>query len=266
MNVRAISTIVLKDLKVARQNKNVRSMTIILIVFFFVLAPWLTALIPSAGDSISGVDKLFSSIPAHLPEFVGLSVNQMLVVYLLKYQLVPFFLLLPLMTALTICADSFAGEKERKTMEALLYTPTTDRELFIAKGLSGWLAAMAVTVVGFVLYIINANAAAWPQMHRIFLPDIMWLVLVLWVVPAIAALGVGAMVLVSSRAEGFQDATQLGAIVVLPIIGLFYIQLAGVLFLDVIMMILMGIVMWLFGGVLIWLGSRTFHRGRLLGA
>jgi ABC-2 type transport system permease protein len=45
-------------------------------------------------------------------------------------------------------------------MEALLYTPTTDRELFVAKPLSGWLAAIAVALVGFVLYVIMANAAA----------------------------------------------------------------------------------------------------------
>jgi ABC-type Na+ efflux pump permease subunit len=37
------------------------------------------------------------------------------------------------MVSSVLAADSFAGEKERKTLEALLYTPTTDRELFTAK-------------------------------------------------------------------------------------------------------------------------------------
>ena len=35
-------------------------------------------------------------------------------------------------------------EKERKTLEALLYTPTTDRELLIAKMLGAWLPAVAI--------------------------------------------------------------------------------------------------------------------------
>ena len=74
------------------------------------------------------------------------------------------------------------------------------------------------------------------------------------------------MVLASSRAQGFQDASQLGGLVVLPVIALFYIQVAGVLFFDIIVVILMGFVMWLLAGLLIWLGSRTFQRGRLLGA
>ena len=110
-------------------------------------------------------------------------------VYVLKYMLAPMFLMLPLMVALTIAADSFAGEKERKTLEALLYTPTTNRELFVAKLLSGWLAAIAVAWVGFVLYSVMANAAAWPQMQRIFFPNAMWVVLILWVVPAISRFG-----------------------------------------------------------------------------
>lgn len=151
-------------------------------------------------------------------------------------------------------------------MEALLYTPTTDRELFVAKALSGWLAAEVVGLAGFVLYIIMANAAAWSQLQRIFIPDVMWLVLILWAVPAIAGMGVGAMVLASSRAQGFQDASQLGGLVVLPLVALFYVQIAGVLFFDVIVVILMGFVIWLLAGLLIWLGSRTFRRGRLLGA
>jgi ABC-type Na+ efflux pump permease subunit len=176
------------------------------------------------------------------------------------------FLLVPLMVAVTIAADSFAGEKERKTLEALLYTPTTNRELFVAKLLSGWVPAIAVAWVGFVLYIVMANAAAWTQMQRIFFPNAMWVVLIFWVVPAIAGLGVGAMVLISARAQGFQDANQLGGIVVLPIVALFYIQVAGALYFNVPVAILMGLASWLLTGLFIWSGSRTFQRNRLMGA
>ena len=75
-------------------------------------------------------------------------------------MLAPMFLIIPLMVSSVIAADSFAGEKERKTMEALLYSPTTDQELFAAKLLSGWLAAIAVALVGFMLYVVTANARA----------------------------------------------------------------------------------------------------------
>jgi hypothetical protein len=94
----------------------------------------------------------------------------------------------------------------------------------------------------------------------------MWLVLILWVVPAIAGLGVGAMVLASSRAQGFQDANQLGGLVVLPIVALFYLQVAGVMYFNVIVALLMGMVIWLLTILSIWLGSRIFQRNRLLAA
>jgi ABC-2 type transport system permease protein len=170
------------------------------------------------------------------------------------------------MVSSVIAADSFAGEKERKTMEALLYTPTTDRELFVAKLLSGWLAALAVALVGFVLYVIMANAAAWSYIHRIFFPNAMWLVMIAWVVPAIPGLGLGVMVLVSSRAQGFQDAYQMGSIVILPVIFLFVGQVSGAMSFSITVMFLIGMVIWLLDGLLIWLGSRSFQRGRLLGA
>ena len=187
-------------------------------------------------------------------------------VYVLLYMLAPMFLLVPLLTASTFAADSFAGEKERKTMEALLYTPTTDRELLVAKLISSWLTAVAVALAGFLLYSVMANAAAWSQIHRIFFPNAMWLVLIAWVVPALSGLGVGVMVLVSVRAQGFQEANQIGGIVVLPIVALFYMQVAGVMYVNVSMMFLMGLVIWGLDGLLIWLGTRAFRRGRLLGA
>lgn len=269
MKSRAIFAIVRKDLKVASQNKGVLVPIIVLMVVFFVLSPWIVRLLPlvenMAGDMLGDLEKLITNLPAGLlKEFSGLSMIQTVIVYVLKYMLAPFFLLMPLMVASVIAADSFAGEKERKTLEALLYTPTTDRELFVAKLLSGWLAAIAVAFVGFIVYAIMGNLAAWSQMGRIFFPDAMWLVLILWVVPALAGLGVGVMVLVSSRAQGFQDANQLGGIVVLPMVALFYLQIAGVMYFNVIVVILMGLVIWMLTGLLIWFGSRIFHRNRLM--
>jgi fatty-acid desaturase len=94
----------------------------------------------------------------------------------------------------------------------------------------------------------------------------MWLVLISWVVPALPGLGLGVMVLVSSRAQGFQDANQIGGIVVLPIVLLIFGQITGVMYFSVTLVFLLGLVIWLLDGLLIWLGSRSFQRGRMLGA
>jgi hypothetical protein len=130
--------------------------------------------------------------------------------------------------------------------------------------ISGWLAAIVIAMVGLIIYAINVNAATWSQMQRIFFPNAMWLVMIVWVVPALSALGVGVMVVASSRAQGFQDANQMAGLVVLPIVALFYAQMAGAIFLNINVILLMGLIIWLIAGVLIWLGSKSFHRNRLL--
>lgn len=274
MNARAIGGIIRKDLKVVSQNKGVMLTIIIPTLILFVILPWIVTLMPFldellgfTSDDLNEFQQLISRMsPGMQKEFAAYDQYQGFVVYFLVYIMASFFMMIPLMVSSVIAADSFAGEKERKTMEALLYTPTTDRELFIAKLLSGWLAAIAIALVGFVLYVIMANAAAWSQMHRIFFPNAMWLVLIFWVVPAMPGLGLGVMVLVSSRAQGFQDAYQMGSIVVLPVVFLLIGQVSGVLSFGVTLVFLLGLVVWLLDGLLIWLGSRSFRRGRLLGA
>lgn len=274
MNTRSIFTIVRKDLKVVGQNKGVVLPIAITVIFMFVVVPVVLILLPSlvniGGLSANDSEKIQWLIarfpPALQSEFADLNVNQMVIVYFLVYMFAPLFMIIPLMVSSVIAADSFAGEKERKTMEALLYTPTTDRELFIGKLLSGWMAAVAVALVGFLLYVLTANLAGWSQMHRIFIPNTMWLVLIFWVMPALPGLGLGVMVLVSARAQGFQDANQMGGAVVLVVILLFYLQISGAMAFSALVLALVGLGIWLLDVLLIWLGNRIFRRSRLLGA
>jgi ABC-2 type transport system permease protein len=274
MNARAISAIVRKDLKVVSQNKGVMLPIILLPLILFVILPWIVTLMPFLGDifgiTADDLNKFQGLInrmgPGVQQELAEFDQYQVFVIYFLVFVMAPLFMILPIMVSSVIAADSFAGEKERKTMEALLYTPTTDRELFVAKLLSGWLAALAVALVGFALYVIMANAAGWSQIGRIFFPNTMWLVLIAWVVPALPGLGLGVMVLVSSRAQGFQDANQIGGVVVLPVVFLAIGQVSGAMSLSVTLLFLLGLIIWLLDGLLIWLGSRSFQRGRMLGA
>jgi ABC-type Na+ efflux pump permease subunit len=269
MNTRAITAIVRKDLKVALQNKGVLLPIIILPLILFVIFPWVMVYLPSwvnaSGSSFSNMDEIFARAPAGLlHELSGYTQQQQIVVFVLVYMLAPMFLILPLMVSSVIAADSFAGEKERKTLEALLYTPTTDRELFTAKLLGAWTAAMAVALLGFLVYGIMANAAGWQSIGRIFFPNWMWVALVLWVTPALAGLGLVVMVFVSMRAQGFQDAYQTGGLVVLPVLALMIGQISGVLYFSLGVVLLTGLVIWAIDAVLLWFAGKSFRRGELM--
>ena len=269
MNARAILTIARKDLKVAMQNKGVVLPIVILPLILFVILPWVMAyaasMIDATGNSMSNMDELLARMPAGLlNELSGYNQEQQLLVFSLVYMLAPMFLILPLMVSSVFAADSFAGEKERKTLEALLYSPTTDRELFTAKLLGAWMSAVTVALFSFIVYAVMVNAAGWQSIGQIFFPNRMWIALVFWVTPAVACLGMVVMVFVSVRAQGFQDAYQTGGLVVLPVIALMIGQISGVMYFSLGVVLFVGLVIWLLDIVLLWFASRSFRRGELM--
>lgn len=273
MNQRAILAVIKKDLNVAVQNKGVLLPIIILPTILFVILPWMMMLAFSLGSSSFGntqsletqINQLLATMPLSLRnELAGHSMPEQMSVFLLVYALAPMFLIMPLMVSSVLAADSFAGEKERKTIEALLYSPTSDRELFIAKLAGPWAASYAITLTSFVLYVLMVDISGWIFMRELLLPNPMWLALALWVAPATAGLSLVVMVFVSARAQGFQDAYQTGGMVVLPVLALMIGQVTGVMYFTVDLVLLLGLVLWILLAVLLWLAARSFGREQLM--
>lgn len=269
MNWRAIFAIVRKDVGVALRTKAVAMPLLIVPLLLMVGLPILLGTMVSfaetMGLSSSDISEMERAIPASLrPMMVGLSAAQAGLVYALVYLFAPMYLILPLMVSSVVAADSFAGEKERKTLEALAYTPTTDRELLVAKMLGGWVPGLVVSLGGFVLYTIVVNLVTWRVVGQVLLPNQFWLLLAFWVGPAASGVGLGVTVLVSSRVNTFQEAYQLGSLVVLPVVFLMIGQLAGLFYLSVWLVFVVGLLMWLVDVGLVVAGSAMFKRSELL--
>jgi type IV secretory pathway TrbD component len=64
--------------------------------------------------------------------------------------------------------------------------------------------------------------------------------------------------------RGFQEAYQLGGVIVLPVVALVVGQLAGVVVLDVGLAGILGAVVWLVAAAILYFASRGFRRERLL--
>ena len=267
MNRRAVRAIVARDLRVVVRSRAVLVPLIVVPALLLVVLPALAALAPGllGAQDLAELEQLLERMPPALAEpLAGRSREEQVVLLLLGYLLAPLYLIVPVMVASVIAADSFAGERERGTLEALLYTPTTDAELVLAKMLAPWLAGVAVAWGGFAAYAVVANAAAWPVMGRIFFPTPVWWLLALWVAPAVAGLGLGATVLVSARVRTFQEAYQLGGVVVLPLVLLVVGQAAGVLFLSPTVVFVLGAAVWLLDALLLRFAIRGFRRGEIL--
>ena len=266
MNRTAVATIVRRDLTVVARSRAVSLPILILPILFFVLAP--AALVLGAGligDDLAEFEELVALMPEALRrDIAGLEPSAQVIVWGLEYLFATFFLLVPLMTSAVIAADSFAGEKERKTLEALLYTPTTDLELFTGKVIAPWLAAVAVSTIGYVVFVAVASVFGGGIVGRPVALTPRWLLFVLVLAPGVAVLAVGALVQVSARVRGFQEAYQLGGLVILPLVILLLGQLAGVLYLDEAAVLVLGGLVWLIAGVTLAVGYRSFRRERLL--
>jgi ABC-type Na+ efflux pump permease subunit len=269
MNWTAIGVLARRDLTAVRRSRAVVVPMIILPVIISAVLPAVAAIIPRFAASMPGADAQTSLVlrtltPSMKAAVAGLPPDGAMIILIGVYTLAPIFLLLPMMVASVIAADSIAGERERKTLEALLYTPVGDAEIFIAKTLVAWLPALAVTALSFVVYALVLNVAAWPTMGRIFFPNTMWGVLVAWVAPAVAALGLSVTVLISVRVRGMQEATQLSGVLVIPIVGLVISQVRGSMMLGVRTLLIAGAVTWLASGIVLWYGSRTMKRDQLI--
>ena len=101
-------------------------------------------------------------------------------------------------------------------------------------------------------------------LNEVFFPNAMWIVLALWVGPAVAGLGLGATVLVSTRVNTFQEAYQFGGMFVLPIIALVIAQFTGVIYLSVWLAVGLGLACWVIDAIILWFGAKTFDRDELL--
>jgi hypothetical protein len=123
---------------------------------------------------------------------------------------------------------------------------------------------MAVGLLGYLAFALVVTVTTFSFMQEVFILEWTWLLLTVWVTPAAAGLGLGAMVLVSSRVSTFQEAYQLGSMVVIPLLLLLFGQLGGLVYVSPLVVILVGLLLWLITLVLIWYGARTFQRGELI--
>ena len=123
--------------------------------------------------------------------------------------------------------------------------------------------ALAVSWGGFAAFTVVANAVSWSYVDGFIVPNRLWLVMIFWVGPAVALLGLGIMVRVSVRSRTSQEANQLGGAVILPLIFLAVGQSTGLLLVDLSIGIAVGVVIWVIAGLLVWRGARQFTRDRI---
>lgn len=118
---------------------------------------------------------------------------------------------------MNIAIDTTAGERERKSLEALLLTPASRLGLLAGKWLTGTLAAIAVTALGTCLFALIPPLLPLEELGlRMNFGWTSAAVTLLWLMP-LAGFGVALEMLVASFARTFKEAqTYLSLFLLVP--------------------------------------------------
>ena len=177
-------------------------------------------------------------------------------------NLVPFALMLvgffPVSFSLMIALESFAGEKERNTLEALLSTPFSDRALYLGKLLAALIPPLVASYLSMILYLGGVMLATG------YRPDWLLIGAVALLDLAQAMVMVASALIISSHTTSVRAANLLAAFIILPMSVLIQVNNALILWGGGGQLWLIALALGLFALLLIRMGLRLFNREQIL--
>ncbi len=255
-----IRTIIKKEWAEVFKNKMVL-FTIIFMPLIFTALP-LFMLNMTQQSIVPGGDG--ADIPAMFTAMCGdISGGDCMQIYMINQFLI-LYMMMPLIIPITIAAYSVVGEKTTRSLEPLLATPVSTEELLAGKGLAAAIPAIGATWICFLIFQVLAPLVGASPAVRSYILGPTWLMGVLVVGPLMAIAAVNFAIIVSSRVNDPRVAEQLAAILIVPVLGLLFGQVAGLLVINMTVMLITIAVLILADIGLIYLGARLFQRETIL--
>jgi ABC-2 type transport system permease protein len=252
--------IAVKDIKEVFSSLSIYGPMLGVPLFFAILLPVLTFYVAIyAAPTIAARITQLHAIPSGLTGLGSIA----FMTYFSVSILGPIFMTMPILTATVIAADSFAGEKERKTSEALLSTPVTKSELLYGKILASLIPTIILTICVFALYGGVTDILAINAFHASILPTLPWIMMIA-TSPFLAIAAIGVVVLISSHVKGIKESQQISTLLILPVLVMPFISILGIAALTFNFFVYLIIVLAIVDAVIIYIGIKTFHRESIL--
>ncbi len=132
-----------------------------------------------------------------------------------------FYLILAGVIPTTLASYSIVGEKVEKSLEPLLATPTTDGEILLGKGIAAFLPPIVAILGGATLFMVLIDLVTRDTLGYLFFPNWNEGIVLFLMVPIAAIMSVEWNVIISSRVSDVRIAQQLGALLALPLGGIY---------------------------------------------
>jgi len=188
-----------KDFKTYRKKKN--------IMYSLVAVPLLIAILIPAVIGYIGQKNTSRTSPAEL--------MVLLPAFLFFYVILGSYLSTP------IASYTIAGEKVEKSLEPLLATPTTDSEILLGKGIAAFFPPLAAVLGGSALFMLLMDLTTKDKLGYYYFPNWNSAIVILLLLPLALLMSVQMNVIVSSRVTDIRSGQQLGALTMIPFLGLY---------------------------------------------
>lgn len=229
MNVRQLA-VMTKDIRGVTLNKQVFAVLLIVPLALVIVLPSIFVLVTAfAPDAASDFQKILDMLPADN----GARSQQQRIFGLILNNIMPvFFLMIPIMASSVMAASSFVGEKEKHTLETLLYSPLSLKQMFQAKILAGFSVGMMVSYISFAAMMLVLELEVFLLTGKAILPSSSWLAIMLLIAPAISIIAIAVTVRSSAKAQTIEEAQQRAVFLVFPILALLIGQFTGILLIS----------------------------------
>jgi len=204
--------------------------------------------------------KAMLNIPIHYNEYlVG-------AVLMTKMMVLPMFLFVPGMMSSIISSDSFAGEKERKTMENVALLPITKTELIVGKVLTSFIPSVVITITCFfgTGLIINLMFLQYLEGNILIFTDVADLLVGFLLGPVLAFLNIQISVIISSRSKDLKSAQGISGSLITPVIAVFFVQMFNPAFLSPIMVLIISGIMGLLCVIFVRIANKLLDIEKLI--
>jgi ABC-2 type transport system permease protein len=145
-----------------------------------------------------------------------------------------------------------------------LATPITTVELLIGKCLAAVIPAIVATYAAFGIFALGSWIIVENKALLMALLDARWLIAIFLVGPLLAIMSVSFAVMISSRVNDPRVAEQVSMVVIVPVLGGFFGQIAGLFVINKQIITIVAFVMILMDAILLFLATRVFQREQIL--
>jgi len=255
-----IKTIIRKEWAEVFQNRYVL-FSVIFMPLLFAALPLLMLYVMRGTGGAEGAGSIPQAYLRGCAE--GMTAEECFQVYFVT-QFMLLFMLTPLIVPVNIAAYSIAGEKTTRSLEPLLATPITTVELLAGKNLAAVIPAVLATWLSFLVFGVGARLLVGNTRVLSALLDPMWWLAILVVGPLLSVLSTNFSLMVSSRVNDPRAAEQLSSVVMLPLMVLFFGQIAGYIYLNRQLMVVLALALLAIDALVVYLATQLFQRETIL--